>query len=49
MDKALIGIFADSCPDRWGRMLTRRREAILAVKAGRKPKQLTETDYLLGV
>jgi len=49
MDKALFGIFADSCPDRWGRMLMRRREAILADKAGRKPRQLTETDYLLGV
>ena len=49
MDKALFGIFADSCPDRWGRMLMRRREAILAAKAGRKPRQLTETDYLLGV
>ena len=49
MDKTLFGIFADSCPDRWGRMLMRRREAILAVKEGRKPKKLTETDYLLGV
>ena len=49
MDKALFGIFADSCPDRWGRMLMRRREAILAAREGRKPKQLTETDYLLGV
>ena len=30
-------------------MLTRRREAILAAREGRKPKQLSETDYLLGV
>ena len=49
MDKKLFGIFADSCPDRWGRMLMRRREAILAAREGRKPKQLSETDYLLGV
>lgn len=49
MNKTLFGIFADSCPDRWGRMLMRRREAILAAKEGRKPKQLSETDYLLGV
>ncbi len=49
MDKALFGIFSDSCPDRWGRMLIRRREAILAAREGRKPKQLSETDYLLGV
>ena len=49
MDKVLFGIFADSCPDRWGRMLMRRREAILAAREGRKPKALSETDYLLGV
>ena len=49
MDKTLFGIIADSCPDRWGRMLMRRREAILAAREGRKPRQLSETDYLLGV
>ena len=49
MDKKLFGIFADSCPDRWGRLLMRRREAILAARENRKPKQLLETDYLLGV
>ena len=49
MDKKLFGIFADSCPDRWGRLLMRRREAILAARENRKPKQLSETDYLLGV
>lgn len=49
MDKKLFGIFADSCPDRWGRMLMRRREAILASRENRKPRQLLETDYLLGV
>ncbi len=49
MDKTLFGIFADSCPDRWGRLLMRRREAILASREGRKPRQLLETDYLLGV
>ncbi len=49
MGKSLFGIFADSCPDRWGRMLMRRREAILAAREGRKPRQLSEIDYLLGV
>lgn len=49
MDKQLFGIFSDSCPDRWGRLLMRRREAILAHREDRKPRQLTETDYLLGV
>ena len=48
-DKALFGLFSDSCPDRWGRLLMRRREAIDAYREGRKPRQLLETDYLLGV
>ena len=47
--KPLFGIFADSCPDRWGRLLMNRREAILARKEGRKPRALRESDYLLGV
>ncbi|MDP8185356.1 type II toxin-antitoxin system HipA family toxin [Phocoenobacter skyensis] len=42
-------IFLDSCPDRWGRLLMKRREAALANNEGRKPKLLTESDYLLGV
>ncbi len=49
LDKTMFGIFSDSCPDRWGRLLMKRREAILAKKEGRKPKRLTEMDYLLGV
>ena len=48
-DKPLFGVFADSCPDRWGRLLMRRREAIIARKEKRKPRALTESDYLLGV
>ncbi len=49
LDKAMFGIFADSCPDRWGRTLMKRREAIMAKKEDRKPKRLTDVDYLLGV
>ena len=49
MDKSLFGIFSDSCPDRWGRLLMRRREAIDAHREGRKPRLLLESDYLLGV
>ncbi|MCW7556094.1 hypothetical protein NX722_26390 [Endozoicomonas gorgoniicola] len=41
--------FLDSCPDRWGRLLMKRREAALARKEDRRPKPLTEVDYLLGV
>lgn len=49
VDKPLFGLFADSCPDRWGRLLMKRRETILAHKEQRKPRQLTDTDFLLGV
>lgn len=49
VDKPIFGVFADSCPDRWGRLLMKRREAILAKKEGRKPRRLTEADFLLGV
>ncbi len=49
LNKSMFGIFADSCPDRWGRTLMKRREAIIAKKEERKPKRLTDVDYLLGV
>lgn len=49
LDKPMFGVFADSCPDRWGRLLMKRREAILAKKEGRKPRRLAEIDFLLGV
>lgn len=42
-------IFLDSCPDRWGRLIMKRREAVLARKEERKPNALNEIDYLLGV
>ena len=48
-DKNIFGVFADSCPDRWGRLLMKRREAIRAKKANEKPKKLLESDFLLGV
>jgi serine/threonine-protein kinase HipA len=48
-DKKIFGLFADSCPDRWGRLLMKRREAIRARKADEKPKKLLESDFLLGV
>jgi serine/threonine-protein kinase HipA len=47
--KSNFGIFLDSSPDRWGRVLMERREAVMARKQGRKAKALFETDYLLGV
>lgn len=45
----LFGLFSDSAPDRWGRVLMKRREALLAEKEGRKPNKLQESDFLLGV
>jgi serine/threonine-protein kinase HipA len=48
-DKPLFGVFSDSCPDRWGRLLMKRREAMLAKEENRKPRALNESDYLLGV
>lgn len=48
-DKTMFGFLADSCPDRWGRLLMKRREAIQAKKEVRKPRALTDVDFLLGV
>ncbi len=42
-------VFMDSCPDRWGRLLMQRREAVLARQEGRRVQRLNESDYLLGV
>jgi serine/threonine-protein kinase HipA len=48
-EKQNFGIFLDSCPDRWGRVLMQRREAAMAKQEGRNPKKLLESDFLLGV
>jgi serine/threonine-protein kinase HipA len=47
--KSNFGVFLDSSPDRWGRILMRRREAALARIEGKREANLYETDYLLGV
>jgi len=47
--KSNFGIFLDSSPDRWGRVLMQRREAALARLNNTIPQKLLETDYLLGV
>lgn len=44
-----FGAFLDSAPDRWGRFLMNRREALLARNEKRQPRKLMESDYLLGV
>lgn len=47
-NKSNFGIFMDSSPDRWERLLMRRREAAMAKLGGRREQLLFETDYLLG-
>ena len=44
-----FGLFLDSSPDRWGRLLMRRREAWSAKKEDRDERILFESDFLLGV
>ena len=47
-EKSNFGIFLDSSPDRWGRVLMMREEAAKARNEDRRPKTLMESDYLLG-
>lgn len=47
--RPLFGAFADSSPDRWGRMLIAHAEQARAKAAGAVPRALTELDLLLGV
>lgn len=44
-----FGTFLDSSPDRWGRVLMQRRENTRARREARRPRALTEWDFLLGV
>jgi serine/threonine-protein kinase HipA len=48
-NRSNFGIFTDSSPDRWGRLLMQRRENVRARHEGRRPRTLTEWDFLLGV
>jgi len=48
-DKNIFGVFADSCPDRWGRKLMMQKEELRARITGERPRRLQESDYLLGV
>ncbi|NDV67363.1 type II toxin-antitoxin system HipA family toxin [Dysgonomonas sp. 25] len=48
-EKSNFGLFLDSSPDRWGRVLMKRREAILAKAEKRPVNPLFESDFLLGV
>jgi serine/threonine-protein kinase HipA len=48
-DRSNFGIFTDSSPDRWGRVLMQRRENARARHDDRRPRSLIEWDFLLGV
>lgn len=48
-EKENFGIFLDSSPDRWGRILMKRREATMARFEKRPEITLRESDYLLSV
>lgn len=49
VEKPLFGSIGDSAPDRWGRVLMRRAERMLAEREKRTPRALLEIDYLLMV
>ncbi len=44
-----FGAFMDSCPDRWGQVLMKRREAVEAREEVRTPRTLGPWEFLLGV
>jgi serine/threonine-protein kinase HipA len=45
----LFGSFRDTAPDRWGRVLMERREALEAKRQKRPRRRLSEWDFLIGV
>lgn len=47
--QAIFGSIGDSAPDTWGRRLMQRAERRRAEAEGRRPRTLTESDYLLAV
>lgn len=46
-DAVLPGILADTCPDRWGRLVLRREEAHAARRERRAARALSDVDRLL--
>ena len=47
--KPNFGIFSDSAPDRWGRMLMQRKESYQAELEDRPVRKFRDSDFLLGV
>jgi len=48
-DAPAFGVFMDSAPDRWGRVLMERLEAATAEREDRPMRAFQEMDFLLGV
>jgi serine/threonine-protein kinase HipA len=48
-ERELFGVFRDTAPDRWGRVLLERRAALEAKQQGRRRRRLSEWDFLIGV
>ena len=48
-NKPCFGFLSDTSPDRWGRKLMDRREAIEAKDEDRPKRKLLESDYIIGV
>ena len=46
---SIFGAFSDSSPDRWGRKIIERREAVRARDAGVRPHSMSEIEILLCV
>ncbi|MBK9442933.1 MAG: HipA domain-containing protein, partial [Comamonadaceae bacterium] len=44
-----FGVFLDSCPDRWGQVLMKRRELVEAKMQCRTRRELRAWDFLIGV
>jgi serine/threonine-protein kinase HipA len=49
IDAAAFGVFRDSAPERWGRMLLERREAAAAAREERPTRTFQELDYMVAV
>ena len=47
--KTFFGFLSDCLPDRWGRKLLKRKEAVLAEKENRTERQLNDYDFLIGI
>lgn len=47
--EGIFGCFSDALPDRWGRTLAIKREAIEAQRENRSPRELTSFDFLVSL